>query len=51
MTGKNPTDANRSQTSPLRDFFDGGIEYEIVEGELLPRGPHARAWDPTVDLR
>lgn len=51
MTGENPTGANRSPTSLPREFFDGGVEYEIVEGELLPRGPHARAWDPAVDLR
>ncbi|WP_157813864.1 MULTISPECIES: hypothetical protein [unclassified Microbacterium] len=51
MTGENPTGANRSPTSLPREFFDGGVEYEIVEGELLPRGPHARAWDPAIDLR
>ena len=50
MTGKNPLDANRSSPSLPQEFFDGGIEYEIVEGELLPRGPHSRAWDAATEL-
>lgn len=41
---------NRSPTSLPHEFFDGGTEYEIVEGELLPRGPHSRPWDAATEL-
>lgn len=50
MTGKKPMSANRSATSLPHEYFDGGMEYEIVEGELLPRGPHSRAWDAATEL-
>jgi hypothetical protein len=50
MTGRNPTDTNRPATSQPHAAFDAGVEYEIVEGELLPRGASFRPWDPAVEL-
>lgn len=50
MTGKNQNGKIRPSTSLPHEFFDGGIEYEIVEGELLPRGAHSRAWDAATEL-
>lgn len=51
MTGKESTGASRSPTSLPIELFDEGTEYEIVEGELLPRGPHSQAWDSATELR
>ena len=50
MTGRNPTGTTRPSTSVPRAAFDGGIDYEIVEGELLPRGPRSRAWDAATEF-
>jgi hypothetical protein len=50
MTGRNPTDTDRPSTSLPGAAFDGGLDYEIVEGELLPRGPRSRAWDAATEL-
>ena len=51
MTGENPPGANRSVKNLPREVIADGVEYELVEGELLPHPPHARPWDPTLDLR
>lgn len=50
MTGRNPTGTDRHPMSLPYASFDGGIDYEIVEGELLPRGPRSRAWDAATEF-
>ena len=49
MTGTEPTGANRFPTSLPDDLFDGETDLEIIEGELIPRRPRSRSWDPAVD--
>lgn len=50
MTGENPPGANRSAKNLPREVIADGVEYEFVEGELVPRDPDGRPWDPSVDL-
>jgi hypothetical protein len=50
MTGRNPTDTSRPATSRKFAAFDAEVDYEIVEGELLPRTTPFRPWDPAVEF-
>ncbi len=49
MTGENPPGADRSVRNTPQDDLEDGVEYEYVDGELMPRG--SRPWDPMLDLR
>ena len=49
MTGMESTGADRFPTSLPEYLFDGQIDLEIIEGELIPRRPRSRSWDPAVD--
>ena len=51
MTGENPPGADRYVKSLPGEVTVEGDEYEFVEGELMPRAPHERPWDPMLDLR
>ena len=51
MTGDSPPDATPTAKSVPREVIAAGVEYELVEGELMPRSADARPWDPAVDLR
>lgn len=49
MTDTEPTGANGTPSSLPAELFEGQIDLEIVEGELIPRRPRSVAWDPAVD--
>lgn len=50
MTGDKAPGVDRSDTGVRGEAIAAGVEYDLVEGELVPRGPGARPWDPTLDM-
>lgn len=51
MAGRESAGAKGRPTSLPEELFLEVTEYEIVEGELLPRGRFSPRWDAATELR